>query len=92
LVEAEILYLPVYPDDNTTDFNTEFFTNSPNILKDLLPESSNFKEVVQVIDVQAAASGATAKVIADPQTRSAVCFLDKTKGKENYQKKRRTNK
>ncbi|MFC2071107.1 PEP/pyruvate-binding domain-containing protein [Chloroflexota bacterium] len=92
LVEAEILYLPVYPDDNTTDFNTEFFTNSPNILKDLLPESSNFEEVVQVIDVQAAASGATAKVIADPQTRSAVCFLDKTKGKENYQKKRRTNK
>ena len=92
LVEAEILYLPVYPDDNTTDFNTEFFTNSHNILKDLLPESSNFEEVVQVIDVQAAASGATAKVIADQKTRNAVCFLDKTKGKENYQKKRRTNK
>ncbi|MFC1954852.1 hypothetical protein ACFLVZ_03430 [Chloroflexota bacterium] len=45
-----------------------------------------------MIDVQAAANGATAKVIADPQTRSAVCFLDKTKRKENYQKKRRTNK
>jgi len=78
LVEAEILYLPVYPDDKTADFNTEFFTGSPNILKDILPELSNFEEVVQVIDVKAAANGATAKVIADPQTRRAVCFLDKS--------------
>ncbi len=87
LVEAEILYLPVYPDDKTADFNTEFFTNSPNILKDLLPELSNFEEVVQVIDVKAAASGATAKVIADPQTRSAVCFLDKNKKKGRLSRK-----
>ncbi len=79
LVEAEILYLPVYPGDKTADFNTEFFANSPNILKDLLPELSSFEEVVQVIDVRAAANGTTAKVIADPQTRSAVCFLDKKK-------------
>jgi len=78
LVEAEILYLPVYPDDETADFNTEFFADSPNILKDLLPELGNFEDVVQVIDVKAAASGATAKVIADPKTRRAVCFLDKS--------------
>ncbi len=78
LVEAEILYLPVYPDDKTADFNTEFFTNSPNILKDLLPELSNFEEVVHVIDVPVATGDASAKVIADLQTRSAVCFLDKS--------------
>jgi len=87
LVEAEILYLPVYPDDKTTDFNAEFFASSPNILKDLLPEFSNFEEVVKVIDVKAVASGATAEVIADPQTRSAVCFLDKNKQKEKLSKK-----
>src|SRR4030042_6119525 len=77
LVEAEILYLPVYPDDKTADFNTEFFTRSPNILKDLIPELASFEELVQVIDVRAATSGATAKVIADPRNRRAVCFLDK---------------
>jgi hypothetical protein len=76
LVEAEILYLPVYPDDTTTDFNTKFFTDSPNILEDILPELSSFKEVVQVIDVKAAASSATAKVIGDPRTRRAICFLE----------------
>ncbi len=76
LVEAEILYLPVYPDDTTADFNTKFFTDSPNILEDILPELSNFKDVVQVIDVKAAASGATAKVIGDPRTHRAICFLE----------------
>ena len=87
LVEAEILYLPVYPDDKTADFNTEFFTNSPNILKDLLPELSSFEDVVHVIDVLAATNGASAKVIADPQTRSAVCFLDKTREKGKISQK-----
>ena len=87
LVESDILYLPVYPDDDTADFNTEFFTRSPNIMKDLLPELSGFEDVVHVIDVLAATSGASAKVIADPQTRSAVCFLDKYKKKGKHPKK-----
>jgi pyruvate,water dikinase len=77
LVEAEILYLPVYPDDESTDFNTEFFTTSPNILKDLLPELSNLEEVMHVIDVKAVTGGKTAKVIADPHNRRAICFLDR---------------
>lgn len=77
LVEAEILYLPVYPDDDSTDFNTEFFTGSPNILKDLLPELSNLEEVMHVIDVKAVTGGNTAKVVADPRNRRAICFLDR---------------
>jgi hypothetical protein len=76
LVESDILYLPVYPDDEATDFNSEFFTQSPNILKDLLPELNSFEKVIHVIDVPAATSGASVRVIADPQTRNAVCFLD----------------
>lgn len=76
LVESDIVYLPVYPEDPTSDFNTRFFSDSPNILKDLLPELSNFGDIVHVIDVSAATGGASAKVIVDPETRNAVCFLD----------------
>ena len=79
LVESDILYLPVYPDDDAADFNTGFFSDLPNILKDLLPELSNFEDVVHVIDVPAATNGASAKVIADPQTRHAFCFLDRSR-------------
>jgi hypothetical protein len=79
LVESDILYLPVYPDDPTSDFNTRFFSHSPNILRDLLPELSNLEDIVHVIDVPMATGGALAKVIADPETRNAVCFLDRSR-------------
>ena len=78
LVESDILYLPVYPDEDASDFNTGFFSRSPNILKNLLPELSDFEDIVHVIDVPLATDGASAKVIADPQTRNAVCFLDRS--------------
>lgn len=76
LVESDIFYLPVYPDDIATDFNREFFAKSPNILKKLLPELGDFENTVRVIDVPMSAGGALARVVADPETRNAVCFLD----------------
>ena len=79
LVESDILYLPVYPDDAATDFNTGFFSHSPNILKGLLPELSKLESIVHVIDVPMATGGASAKVVADPETRNAVCFLDRSR-------------
>jgi hypothetical protein len=79
LVESDILYLPVYPDEAAADFNTEFFSRSPNILRDLLPELSDFEDIVHVIDVPMATGGAVAKIVADPETRNAVCFLDRSR-------------
>ena len=62
---------------DAADFNTKFFSRSPNMLKDLLPELSDFEDIVHVIDVPLVTGGASVKVIADPQTRHAVCLLDK---------------
>jgi hypothetical protein len=75
LVESEILYLPIYPDDKKSAFNSTFFSTSSNVLEDIAPELSRFKDIVQVIDVKASAKS-TATVIADPQTRCAVCFIE----------------
>jgi len=60
------------------DFNTEFFSRSPNVLKSLMPELSDFRDIVHVIDVPLATDGALAKVIASPQTHKAICFLDRS--------------
>jgi hypothetical protein len=76
LVEGQIIYLPVYPDDTQTMFNTSFFEGSVNILTELLPESDEFENVVHVIDVPKIAEGAFAKVVADPHGHSAICFLE----------------
>ncbi len=76
LVEAGIIYMPVYPNDAEADFNHAFFERSPNILKDLLPDAVKFSDVLQVIDVPASTGGRYAKVIADPQRQKAVCYIE----------------
>jgi len=75
LVEAEIIYLPIYPDDKNTCFHQGFFDNAPNILKELMPEAAGFSDEIKVIDTCLAAQGAYASVVADPAAQKAVCFL-----------------
>jgi len=79
LVESGMLYLPVYPDDKASDFNANFFSESRNILNDLLPEMADFETIIHVIHVPSTIDGTSASVIADPHTRNAVCYLDKGK-------------
>lgn len=76
LVEQQIIYLPVYPDDPAHAFNQEFFDRAPNALAELLPEAVAYAAWIKVIDVPAAAGGARAHVVADPESRRAQCFLD----------------
>jgi len=75
LVEADIIYLPVYPDKPSSEFNARFFNRSPNALSRLLPDYANFEDSLKVIDVPSFNNGKYAHVIADPQTRTAVCYL-----------------
>ena len=75
LVEAQIMYLPVYPSDSGTEFNYDFFKNSRNILTDILPDMASFGDVVHLIDVPLSANGLYAQIAADPHTRKAICFV-----------------
>jgi hypothetical protein len=76
LVENQIIYLPVYPDDAAAEFNSRFFNGSSNVLTDLLPDASEFKDCLHLIDVSASAPGKSAQIVADPQAQSAVCYLE----------------
>ncbi len=76
LVESNIIYLPIYPDDKKTEFNSSFFESSPNVLEDLVPNAERFGDVIQVIDVYSASDGSYAKVVADPNSQRAICFLE----------------
>ena len=77
LVEAQIIYLPVYPSDPEAEFNRDLFERLPNVLTDLLPDAERFREIVRVFDLPAATGGRFARVVADPQSQRAVCYLDK---------------
>lgn len=82
LVEAQIIYLPVFPDDAATEFQREFFERAPNVLLELFPNAREYEAVLRLIDIPKTTGGVFAQVVADPQRRQAVCFLDKglTKG------------
>ncbi len=76
LVEAQIIYLPVFPDDAATEFQKEFFETAPSVLPDLFPHAGELKSVLRLIDVPKTAGGSFVNVVADAQHRQAVCFLD----------------
>jgi pyruvate,water dikinase len=76
LVEAQIIYLPVYPSDPETEFNKTIFESLPNVLTDLLPDAERFREIIRVFDLPAATCGRFARVVADPQSQRAVCYLE----------------
>jgi len=75
LVESNIIYLPVHPDESETDFNHDFFTKSPNHLDLLLPDAEGLKNFIKLIDVPFVTGGATAQVIAEARNGSAICYL-----------------
>jgi hypothetical protein len=77
LVEAKIIYLPVYPNDPGAEFNLEVFESLPNALADLLPDAGRFAGIVRVFDLPAATGGLYARVVADPQGQRALCYLGK---------------
>ncbi len=75
LVEANIRYLPLYPDDPGIIFNERFFAESKNILTDLIPEFEYIRDIVKVIDVGASTGGLILKVLMNSDQEQAVGIL-----------------
>jgi len=77
LVEGQVIYLPVYPDDTASEFQVKFFKTAQNILLELLPHAGEYESILRLIDVPKTTGGGFAQVVADPQLNDAICFLDK---------------
>ncbi len=74
LVEDEILYLPLFPNDPKSEFNEAFFEQAPDRLGELLPEAAEYAPLIRLIDAER--DGRAVQVCADPKTQQAVCFLE----------------
>jgi len=75
LVEASIRYLPLYPDEESVIFKEDFFTDNINLLPELLPEFSDLKDVVKVIDVQQATDGMLLHILMNADLEKAVAIF-----------------
>lgn len=75
LVEAEIAYLPLYPDETGIHWNEEILNNSRNALADVAPEYADLEGVLRVIHVPEVCGGRFLSVIMDGEADEAVAFL-----------------
>jgi predicted nucleotidyltransferase len=75
LVESNIRYLPLYPDESDSLFNEEFLMCSENLLSTFLPDMVGFDEVIRVIDVPAATDGMVMQVLMNGDTNRALAML-----------------
>jgi hypothetical protein len=82
LVEADIRYLPLYPDEPGVVFNRGFFTDTPSILTTLLPEYAHLDRVVRVVDVPATTGGRVLRLLMNADLGEAVAMLASPAGTE----------
>lgn len=75
LVEANIRYLPLYPDDDGVQFNEAFLTESENILHSVLPEYGFLADTVRLIDVPRSTNGQVLQILMNAELDQALAFL-----------------
>jgi Pyruvate phosphate dikinase, AMP/ATP-binding domain len=75
LVEADIVMVPLFPDDPSFILNEKFLLGSRNILNEIAPEAMDCEKVVQVIDVPSARSGQFLQVYLDLDNQKGVGFF-----------------
>jgi pyruvate, water dikinase len=75
LVEAQIRYLPLYPDDDGNILNSGFFRGSTNLLPELVPEYAHLSDTVRVVEVPREAEGQILRVLLNADLEEAVGLL-----------------
>jgi hypothetical protein len=75
LVESDIHYLPVFPEDEAASFNDVFLRRSKNLLEELLPEYAFLADAVRVIDVAAATNGKVIQILMNAELGEAVALF-----------------
>ena len=74
LVESEIRYLPLYPDDDGF-LNLPLLHASHNLLTAILPEYEHLSKVIRVIDVATASGGRVLRVLMNSELDEAVAVF-----------------
>jgi predicted nucleotidyltransferase len=75
LVEAEIKYLPLYPDESKNIFNESLLLHQENQLPHILKNYQNYERTVRVIKTSDVYSGDSLSVIMDGEAGEALAYL-----------------
>ncbi len=75
LVESNIRYLALYPDDPGVFFNDAFLQSAPNQLAEVLPGYKHLADALRLIDVPQAKQGKTLQVVMNAQSEQGIAFF-----------------
>jgi hypothetical protein len=75
MVEADILYLALFPNQKDNLINWPFLEETKNKLTELLPDAEEFVDFVRVIDIADLPGTAGAKLHADTVKQHVLCSL-----------------
>jgi len=77
LVEADIKYLPLYPDKKGNLFNEDFFYKTPNSLSMFLDGYQKYEKVVRLIDINYFEENGHLAIYMDAESGKALAFVKK---------------
>jgi len=73
LVEMNIFYMAIYPENATVIFNTKWMQDMPNLLETIAPEDRKYADVVRIYHVQEK----NLRFISDVAAQEMICFFKK---------------
>lgn len=75
LVEMDILYLAIFPEQRGNLLRQEFFESAPNRLLELAPDAGKWTDVVRVVSpADALGAGGSVAIRADALRQEVVCY------------------
>ncbi|MDQ2087429.1 PEP/pyruvate-binding domain-containing protein [Herbivorax sp. ANBcel31] len=86
LVEENIKYLPLYPEDTDVIFNNAFFRSSKNSLNDILPQYSYLSDVIKVINIADIQFDKELNILMNADQEKAVAYLENPSNSKANQK------
>jgi hypothetical protein len=82
LVEADIVIVPLFPDDPGAILNEKFLLDSPSLLSEIVPGATDCEKVVRVIHVPSVLTGQYVQVYLDIYKQKGVGFFGPKQEKE----------
>ena len=73
LVEMNIFYMAIYPENKKVIFNIKWMQEEPNLLDKLVPEDRQYAGVVRVCDV----GKKDLRLCSDVVAQEMICFFNK---------------
>ena len=71
LIEGDIFYVAIFPQKENVILNREWFSQTPNLLTDFLPESGRYADVVKVFKIEQE----QLQILCDVVSQKVVCFF-----------------